>query len=179
MGQQVCTQSWTTRGPARRGTPYAHPSIMHAQPSLLGALEFESRLAHCAPRPRRLLIAEDDEEMRGMLVDELQRDGYEVLQASDGAETAALLRELRNRPGDGPEVIIMDIRMPSRTGLELLADLRKAESRVPVILITAFGDREIHEKARQLGAIAVFDKPFDLDDLRTAILNFLPPAPPA
>jgi len=112
--------------------------------------------------------------MRSMLADELRRDGYEVLEAHDGAAAAELLTRLRSRPDEAPELLVTDICMPSRTGLELLAELRKTEWRVPVILITAFGDDEVHEKARELGAIAVFDKPFDVDDLRTAILNFLP-----
>ena len=127
--------------------------------------------------PRRVLVADDDDEMRGLLASELRRDGYEVLEAAGGAEVAAILAELRSRPDEAPELIVSDICMPSQTGLELLAELRKTELRVPVILITAFGDRAVHEKARALGAIAVFNKPFDLDDLRTAILNFLPSLP--
>lgn len=86
---------------------------------------------------------------------------------------------MRNAPDEAPDVIIMDIRMPSRTGLEVLADLRKYDCHVPVVLITAFGARDVHEKARQLGAVAVFDKPFDVDDLRTALLNCRPSAPAA
>ena len=126
------------------------------------------------PPPRRVLVAEADAEMRSLLVAELRRDGYEVLEAGDGAEAAALLARLRGRPDEAPELIVTDICMPTQTGIELLAELRKTEWRAPVILITAFGDSEIHERARQFGAVAVFDKPFDLDDLRTAILNFLP-----
>jgi CheY-like chemotaxis protein len=121
-----------------------------------------------------VLIAEDDAQMRSMLADELRRDGYEVLESHDGTAAAELLARLRSRPDEAPELVVTDICMPSRTGLELLAELRKTESRIPVILITAFGDDAVHERARDLGAIAVFDKPFDVDDLRTAILNFLP-----
>jgi two-component system response regulator (stage 0 sporulation protein F) len=159
-----------------------HRFIMLDRSSPSGALESapvpHGRVVRVASPPRRVLLAEDDEEMRSMLVRELRRDGYDVLQAADGAETAALIRELLD-PGEAPDIIVMDIRMPSRTGLELLADLRKRHWRAPVILITAFGDSEIHDTARQLGAVCVFDKPFDVDDLRTAILNFLPPAPTA
>lgn len=156
------------------------PIIMRDRPSLLSALELASALhglgVPASPRRRRVLIADDDEEMRSMLVGELRCDGYDVVQARDGAEVATLLANGRERQVEAPDILVMDIRMPSRSGLELLADLRRLGSRVPVILITAFGDGEIHETARELGAIAVFDKPFDLDDLRTAILNYLPPA---
>ena len=158
----------------------------HDRIPTLGSLRFASLVyqsagprAAGARRRRRVLLAEDDTEMRSMLADELRRDGYDVLQASDGAEVTVLLSALRNTPKEAPEAIIMDVRMPARTGLELLADLRKNDWRVPVILITAFGGREVHEKARQLGAQAVLDKPFDVDDLQTALLRSLPPAPAA
>ena len=150
-------------------------------PSLRSALELASALhasgVSAAPRPRRVLIADDDDEMRSMLVGELGRDGYDVVPARNGAEVATLLADGQERRGAALDIIVMDICMPARGGLELLSDLRSLGLRVPVILMTAFGGPSIHETARQLGAIAVFDKPFDLDDLRTAILNYLPAAP--
>jgi DNA-binding NtrC family response regulator len=65
--------------------------------------------------------------------------------------------------------------MPAFSGLEVLADLRSKNTTLPVILITAFGDRQTHAEALALGAYAVFDKPFDVDDLRTALMNIVPP----
>jgi DNA-binding NtrC family response regulator len=65
------------------------------------------------------------------------------------------------------DLIISDVRMPGYGGLDLLASLRHANSRVPVILITAFGSASTHAAAKRLGAFATLDKPFDLDDLMT------------
>ena len=64
--------------------------------------------------------------------------------------------------------------MPGFTGLEVLAGLRDANWHTPILLITAYGSDETYEEAARLGASGVFDKPFDIDDLRTAVLNLVP-----
>ena len=62
--------------------------------------------------------------------------------------------------------------MPVANGLQVVAALRSANCWTPVILMTAFGDESMRTEAQRLGAV-LFDKPFDLDDLRTAVLNLL------
>jgi DNA-binding response OmpR family regulator len=113
-----------------------------------------------------VLIAEDDTEMRRLLADALRRSGCEVAEAKDGSQLFAVCSA-----GDGPafDVIVSDQRMPGRTGLDVLADLRRRGWRGAFVLITAFGDAETHAWASRLGA-AVFDKPFDLDELRRRVL---------
>jgi len=71
-------------------------------------------------------------------------------------------------PEARPDLIVSDVRMPGWSGLDLLRFLRHRRSAIPVVLITAFGDRDTHERAARLGA-AVLDKPFALADLRRAI----------
>ena len=73
-----------------------------------------------------------------------------------------------------PDLLVSDIRMTGFTGLEVLAGLRDLTWRIPTLLMTAYGDDATHAQARSLGARAVFTKPFDLDDLRTVVLNLLP-----
>jgi DNA-binding NtrC family response regulator len=125
-------------------------------------------------RPARVLIAEDDDEMRRMLVSALRKEGYETVEAPSGAaaleEIAMLLFRGEAQPVD---VIISDERMPGLLGLEVLAGLREARWPTPFILITGFGDNRTHERAEQLGASAVFDKPFDLDELKLEIRRVL------
>jgi DNA-binding response OmpR family regulator len=125
-------------------------------------------------RPR-VLLAEDDQEMRTLLVSTLRRDGYEVLEAQDGKELLGLITdqilEAKGRPGI--DLIVSDIRMPGLSGMNILAGLRKVDWATPVLLITAFGDKETHTEAKRMGAVAVFDKPFDLDDFRTAVMNLI------
>jgi DNA-binding response OmpR family regulator len=125
-------------------------------------------------RPARILIAEDDPDMRGMLASTLRNDGYDVVEAPNGAalleEVSMLLFRGQAVPVD---VIISDERMPGMLGSEVLAGLRDSHWPTPFILITAFGDRDTHQRALSLGARAVFDKPFDLDELKETILRIL------
>ncbi len=118
----------------------------------------------------KILLAEDDVEMRRLLAASLRRDRHEIVEVENGLQLLEhISRALRQDDASMPDVIVSDVRMPGQTGLEVLAILRRADAHVPVILITAFGDPELHAEARALGAVAVFDKPFDIDDLRSAI----------
>jgi CheY-like chemotaxis protein len=118
---------------------------------------------------KRVLLAEDDIEMRMLIQDVLSRDGWEVVEARNGTELLSLIagqvyRTLRRAPAI--DLIISDVRMPGLSGLDVLAAIRRADWAVPVILITAFGERIVHLEAKRLGAVAVLDKPFALDRLR-------------
>jgi two-component system, response regulator, stage 0 sporulation protein F len=124
--------------------------------------------------PLRIFVADDDREMRRMIAESLRRDGHFVLEASDGA---VLLDELAHAfYGDQPEgsgsLIISDVSMPGRDGLEVLRRMRTHSWCPPFILITAFGDPSLHAEARQLGAQAVLDKPFDMATLRAAVIAY-------
>jgi CheY-like chemotaxis protein len=127
-------------------------------------------------RPPCVLVAEDDDDIRAMIVASLRRDGYDVCEARSGAELLDHIGSsmLFADAYPAPDIIISDIRMPGFTGLEVLAGLRDANWHTPIVLITAYGDEETYHEAERLGADAVFDKPFDVDDLRTAVLNMMP-----
>lgn len=129
-----------------------------------------------ADAPSHVLLAEDDDEMRSMLAAMARQDGYLVSEASDGEELLSMALAMMDRPaGQRPDVIVSDIRMPEHDGLDVVRLLRRLGCEVPVILVTAFGDKRTHEEARAFGVQAVLDKPFDLDDLRTLLLHFAPP----
>lgn len=123
---------------------------------------------------RRVLLAEDDDEMRSMLATLLRRAGFEVLEAGDGYELTSKLDAIAGSELTGSserrlDLIISDINMPGATGMEVLARLRRAHRVTPMILMTAFGDTRTHEEADRLGAEVVLDKPFALSDLLAAI----------
>jgi CheY-like chemotaxis protein len=129
-------------------------------------------------RRTRVLLAEDDPAMRSLLAWMLRRDGYDVTEAQDGVEAVAYVLASWGFGAAGRRqfnLIISDIRMPGWTGLEILAIMQVASQPTRVILITAFGSAETHEQARRLGAAAVFDKPFDFEDLRAAVSNLMLP----
>ncbi len=124
-----------------------------------------------------VLLAEDDDELRRLLARKLRRQGCDVVEARTGTQLVELVVEHTVEP-IAPEqrpasLVISDLRMPGRTGLEVLRLLRRANVRVPVILMTGFGSREVHDEAMVLGATAVFDKPVDLDDLTAAACALL------
>lgn len=127
-------------------------------------------------RPPRIMLAEDDDEMRRLLAGALRRDGYEVVEAKNGDVLFdMLMTQLRQHGGPPPiELIISDIRMPGLSGMDVLAELRKSDWATPFVLMTAFGGSETRERARDQGAAAFLEKPFELDDLRTVVLNLLP-----
>ncbi|WP_437587626.1 response regulator [Sorangium sp. So ce1000] len=146
------------------------PEPMRDPASILNALPEPVTSVRPAATPVRVLLAEDDRELRLLLATALRRDGYEVLEAHNANHLLELMGEALVSGGGGPvDVVVSDIRMPGRSGLELLAGLRRDDWATPVVLITAFGDPETHAEAYRLGADAVLDKPLDVDDLRVVI----------
>lgn len=114
----------------------------------------------------RLLLAEDDFDMRTLLAWSFRRTGYEVVECPDGVRLLDFLFSSDPPVNSGDfDLIVSDIRMPGVTGLEVLEGTHELKGFPPMILITAFGDRETHEKARRLGAAAILDKPFEIEDL--------------
>jgi response regulator NasT len=111
----------------------------------------------------RVLIAEDEALIRLDLAEMLAEEGYEVVgQAEDGETAVALAEELR------PDLVILDIKMPRLDGIaaaERVAALRIA----PVVILTAFSQRDLVEQARDAGAMAYVVKPFSMTDLVPAI----------
>lgn len=127
------------------------------------------------PIRSRVLLVEDDDEMRSLLSAVLGAEGYQVHEARDGREfDAYLARALLGRELV-PDLIVSDIRMPGYTGLEVVESLRRFDWSIPVVMVTAFGTGETHAEARRLGVAATLDKPFDLDDLVRAARNLVPP----
>ena len=124
-----------------------------------------------------MLLAEDDPAFRRLIASVLADEGYEVVEAADGLALLAHIETTlaaRREPADS-FLVVADIRMPGLTGLDVLAILRCANWRTPVILITAFGDEATHAEGRELGAAAVIDKPFNVQDLRAAVVETMPP----
>jgi len=125
------------------------------------------------PQQPRVLLAEDDEQMRSLLSEELTAAGYRVFAVSNGKDLFRCLKGHRSACPT-PDLVVSDIRMPGVTGIEALRSLRRSDWTMPVIMITAFGDAEIHAEARRLGAATVLDKPFDVDELVHAARSLVP-----
>lgn len=144
----------------------AHWAIPLAE--LWAGEEHRARRGTCWPT--EVLVAEDDEDMRRLVVNSLCDEGFRVVSASSGWKLLEqIASRIRARDGRPLDLIITDVRMPGVTGLEILAGLRENDWATPVILMTAFGDAELHAEAQRLGAVAVLEKPFELDTLRRLV----------
>lgn len=112
---------------------------------------------------RRVLIAEDEALIRLDLAEMLREEGYEVVgEAGDGQEAVELAERLR------PDLVIMDVKMPRRDGIDAAAEIA-AKRIAPVVVLTAFSQRDLVERARDAGAMAYLVKPFSISDLVPAV----------
>jgi response regulator NasT len=111
----------------------------------------------------RVLVAEDEALIRLDLVELLTEEGYNVIaEAGDGEQALELARKLR------PDLVVMDVKMPKMDGITAAAMI--AEERIaPVVMLTAFSQRDLVERARDAGAMAYVVKPFDASDVVPAI----------
>lgn len=114
-----------------------------------------------------VLLAEDDDELRKFLAWRFRRLDLDVAEVRDGSELLSYIgKSLHFSSGVRvPNVLVSDIRMPGLDGMSVLATLRSNDWATPVVVITAFGNPETHDEALRLGAAAVLDKPFDVDEL--------------
>lgn len=111
----------------------------------------------------RILIADDQEMMRDSLAGTLVREGHEVVASADGAAAVARLSTGRF------DLLITDLKMPRMTGIELLAEARRLEPDMPVVLMTAFATVATAVEAMKLGAYDYIQKPFDGDELKLLV----------
>jgi DNA-binding response OmpR family regulator len=129
------------------------------------------RSAGQAYRPP-VLLAEDDEDFRYLLMTTLEEDGYDVTGVTTGA---ALLEALYAvfRGDEPPALVISDERMPGVRGLAALQQARDWGWTLPLVLITAFGDPELVAHAEKIG-VRIMKKPFSLTELRALVGELAP-----
>lgn len=128
-----------------------------------GIEDREDAMAQQTGAGPRVLVAEDEALIRLDLVEMLREEGYQVVgEAADGEQAVRLAGELN------PDLVIMDVKMPKKDGIEAASMI--AEKRIaPVVILTAFSQRELVERARDAGAMAYLVKPFGKRDLVPAV----------
>ena len=120
-------------------------------------------MTETTPSPKRILVAEDEAIIRLDLAEMLGEAGYDVVgQASNGEQAVELATELR------PDLVIMDVKMPVLDGISAAEQIGK-ERICPVVMLTAFSQTELVERARDAGVMAYIVKPFTAADLAPAI----------
>ncbi len=120
-------------------------------------------MSEAPPKQPRVVVAEDEALIRLDLVELLTGEGYEVVgEAGNGEEALKLAHELE------PDLVVMDVKMPVMDGITAATAI--AEDRIaPVVMLTAFSQRELVDRAREAGAMAYVVKPFDASDVVPAI----------
>jgi two-component system response regulator (stage 0 sporulation protein F) len=121
-------------------------------------------MSHSMKEPGRILIVDDEAPVREVLNDYFVERGYVVFMASNGEEAlAAFTRE-------GPDVVLLDVRMPGIDGMQVLKRLREADPDVPVIMVTANEDLETARETLSIGAFDYVAKPFDFEHLNRTVV---------
>lgn len=142
-----------------RGVPRIPAQVVRADANLPGF----GTLVAVSQTPVRVVIAEDEALIRLDLKEMLQEEGYEIVgEAADGEKAVELAVSLR------PDLVMLDVKMPVLDGISA-AERIAAKQIAPVVILTAFSQRELVERARDAGAMAYLVKPFTKADLVPAI----------
>jgi len=118
-----------------------------------------------------VLVIDDDDAMRRVLRDFLQRDGHRVVEAANG-EAAVSMVEV-----ESIDVVILDKEMPGMNGMDVLSFLHRRFPSTPVILITAFGGPHVAEESFRRGAVEYIEKPFRLSNVVDRVQKLIDDAP--
>jgi DNA-binding NtrC family response regulator len=164
------------------------PLRRSSSPGGITPLPGHLRNAHAAGSPTRqsgsearrllrkpvVLVVEDDTEFRDLLCALLWRDGCHALPCADGSELLRRIDAWREYGTPvGLDLVVCDVRLPGRTGLDLLGLVNDARLGIPVVLISGYDDMEIRVEAARRRVAAFIAKPFDPDRLRAAVRAFL------
>ena len=117
---------------------------------------------------KRILVVDDEENIRMLYQEELQEEGYEVTAASNGNEALDILAKAE--PFD---LVTLDIRMPGMDGMEVLAKLRKDRPDIRVVIVTAHGTIDSAVEAMKLGAVDFIQKPFTPKEIRELVAKII------
>lgn len=115
----------------------------------------------------KILIVDDQFGIRILLNEVLQKEGYETFQAANGVQAIQIVNE------HSPDLVLLDMKIPGMDGIEILKRIKEIDKDIRVFIMTAYGELDMIQKAKDLGALEHFAKPFDIDDIRSAIRELL------
>ena len=115
----------------------------------------------------RILIVDDEPDMRLAVRNVLKLRGYEIAEAGDGPAALAIARENR------PDLVLLDMRLPGMDGIEVLEGLKKIDDTVPVVMITGYGHIQSAVDVMKLGASEYLQKPFENAQLVETVKRFV------
>lgn len=116
----------------------------------------------------KILIVDDQFGIRILLNEVLQKEGYQTFQAANGVQALDIVAK------HDPDLVLLDMKIPGMDGIEILKRMRVDNHDIRVIIMTAYGELDMIQEAKDLGALTHFAKPFDIDDIREAVKKYLP-----
>lgn len=116
----------------------------------------------------KILIVDDQFGIRILLNEVLHKEGYETFQAANGIQALEVLNN------HSPDLVLLDMKIPGMDGIEILKRMKVVDPDIRVIIMTAYGELDMIQEAKDLGAMTHFAKPFDIDDIRKAVREYLP-----
>ena len=112
---------------------------------------------------KKVLIVDDQYGIRLLLYEVFSKDGYTTYSAANGKEAIHIVQT------ESPDIVLLDMKIPGMDGLEILKHIKAINSDIKVIMMTAYGELDMLEEANAYGVITHFTKPFDIDQLRSAV----------
>ncbi|MGD6776198.1 response regulator [Sutcliffiella horikoshii] len=117
---------------------------------------------------QKLLIVDDQYGIRILLNEVFQKEGYQTFQAANGYQALDIVEK------HSPDLVLLDMKIPGMDGIEILKRLKAINSDIQVIIMTAYGELDMIQESKDLGAITHFAKPFDIDEIRDAVRKNMP-----
>lgn len=116
----------------------------------------------------KILIVDDQYGIRILLTEVLQKEGYTTFQAANGFQAIDITKE------QAPDLVLLDMKTPGMDGIEILKRLKQHDETIKVIIMTAYGELDMIQEAKDLGALTHFAKPFDIDEIRKVVREYIP-----
>jgi two-component system response regulator (stage 0 sporulation protein F) len=115
----------------------------------------------------KILIVDDQFGIRILLNEVFQKEGYDTFQAANGYQALEIVDK------HSPDLVLLDMKIPGMDGIEILKRMKAVDQDIRVIIMTAYGELDMIQEAKDLGAITHFAKPFDIDEIREAVKKHL------
>ncbi|MGK0699868.1 response regulator [Priestia flexa] len=115
-----------------------------------------------------MLIVDDQYGIRILLTEVLQKEGYQTFQAANGFQAIDIAKEQQL------DLVLLDMKIPGMDGIEILKRLKEYDKTIKVIIMTAYGELDMIQEAKDLGALTHFAKPFDIDEIRQVVREYIP-----
>lgn len=111
----------------------------------------------------RILIVDDQLGIRLLLKEILQKEGYSTFQAANGYQAIEITKK------ENPDLVLLDMRLPEMNGIEILQELKKISPDIRVIIMTAYGEQELIDTAKNIGILDYITKPFEIEEIRRIV----------